>query len=140
MHMHMRLGTICKPYPDYRRSRWNRLSAGLHLDDMQKFYEDDQGGQAYDKRLPIPLLTGKGKSHHHHLPVVGCGYELSSKSLFYTYDSVRLGAAFRGVCVPWEEHNVYAANGVSGPVVNALSVNFGGRRFVQEEANKEGWR
>ena len=38
----MRLGTICKPYPDYRLPGWNRLSAGLHLDDMQKFYEDDK--------------------------------------------------------------------------------------------------
>ena len=126
----MRLGKICKPYPDYRLPGWNRLSAGLHLDNMQKFYEGDQGGQAYDldKRLPIPLLTGKGKSHHHHhLPVIGCGYEFSSKSLFYTYDGVRLGAAFRGVYVPREGHDVYAAIRVSGPVANALSVNFCGR-------------
>ena len=94
----MRLGTICKPYPDYRLPWWNRLSAGLHLDDMQKFYED-QGRQAYDQRLPIPLLTGKGKSLslHHHLPEIGCGYEFNSKSLFYTYNGVRLGAAFCGV-------------------------------------------
>ena len=56
----MHIGTISKPYPDYRLPGWNRLSAGLHLDDMQKFYEDDQGGQTYDQRLPIPLLTGKG--------------------------------------------------------------------------------
>ena len=89
----MHLGTICKLYPDYRLPGWNRLSTGLHLDDMQKFYED-QGGHAYDKRLPIPLLTGKGKAHHHH-QVIRSGYELSSKSLFYTYDGVRLGAAVR---------------------------------------------
>ena len=45
---------------------------------------------------------------------------------------------FCGVYVPWEEHDVYAANGVSGPGANALSVNFGGRRFVLEEANEDG--
>ena len=75
----------------------------------------------------------------HHLPVIGCGYELSSKSLFYIYDGVRLGAAFRDVYVPREEHDVFAANGVSGLGANALSVNFGGRRFVWE-VNEEGWR
>ena len=72
--------------------------------------------------------------------VIGCGYEFGSKTLFYTYDGVRLGAAFRGVYVPGEEHDVYAAIRVSGPGSNALSVNFGGRRFVQEEANEERWR
>ena len=63
---------------------------------------------------------------HHHLPVIGCGYEFSSKSLFYTYDGVRLGAAFCGVYVPLEEHDVYAAIGVSGSGENELSVNFVG--------------
>ena len=135
----MRLGTICKPYLDYRLSGWNILSAGLHLDDMQKFYEDDQGGQVYDQRLPIPLLTGKGKINHHLLPVIGCGYEFSSMSLFYTYDGVRLGAAFRDVYVP-REHDIYAAIGVPGLGANTLSVNFGGRRFVWEETNEERWR
>ena len=121
----MRLGKICKPYPDYRLPGWNRLSAGLHLDDMQTFYEDDQGGQAYDKRLPIPLLTEKRKSLHHLLLlVIGCGHEFSSKSLFYTYDGIRIGAAVCGVYVPWEQHDVYAAIGVSGPGSNALSVRF----------------
>ena len=131
---------ICKPYPDYRLPGWNRLSAGLHLGDMQKFYED-QGRQAYNKRLPIPLLTGKGRSHHHLLPVVRCGYEFSNKSLFCTYDGIRLGAAFSCVYVPREEDDVYAAAiGVSGSGANALGVNFGGRRFVWEEANEERWR
>ena len=39
-------------------------------------------------------------------------------------DGVRLGAAVCGVYVPWEEHDVYAAIGVSGPGANALSVHF----------------
>ena len=53
---------------------------------------------------------------------------------------VRLCAAFCGVYIPREEHDVYAAIGVSGSGENALSVNFGGRRFVWEEADEEGWR
>ena len=63
----------------------------------------------------------------------------SAANLYFTHDGVRLGAAFRGVYVPREEHDVFAANGVSGPGSNALSVNFGGR-FVWEEANEERWR
>ena len=70
----MHVGTTCRPYPEFRLPGWNRLSAGLHLDDMQKFWEDPCGGRSYDKRLTT-VVEGD---------VIGCGYDFSSRALFYT--------------------------------------------------------
>lgn len=109
-------GTACRPYPQYRFPGWNRLSAGLHLDDFQKFFEDPDGGRPYDSRLTT-LRPGD---------VIGCGYEFRSGSLFYTYNGERLDTAFRGIYMPREQYDVYAAIGVGGPGANHLLVNFGG--------------
>lgn len=110
------LGTACKPYPEYRLPGWNRLSAGLHLDDLQKFFEDPNGGRPYDNSL-ARIVPGD---------VIGCGFEFKTASLFYTYNGERLKSAFRGIYLPRQEHDVYAAIGVGGPGRNQLIVNFGG--------------
>lgn len=109
-------GTACQPYPAYRFPGWNRLSAGLHLDDFSKFFEDPNGGRPYDGRL----------SHISPGDTVGCGYEFASGTLFYTLNGERLDAAFRGVYLPRAQYDVYAALGVGGPGENHVLVNFGG--------------
>jgi len=128
------IGTACQPYPEYRFPGWNRLSAGLHLDDMQKFFEDPNGGRSYDSRLQR-IRPGD---------VIGCGYEFSTASLFYTYNGERLDTAFRGIYLPREAHDVYAAVGVGGPGANHFVVNFGGDDteylFRWKPAREWAWR
>ena len=110
-------GTACKPYPLYRFPGWNRLSAGLHLDDFSKFFEDPNGGRPYDKQLAEEFSVGD---------TIGCGYEFASGSLFYTLNGTRLETAFRGLYLPRDKQDVYAALGVGGPGANHVLVNFGG--------------
>ncbi|KAI5120141.1 hypothetical protein M0805_001909 [Coniferiporia weirii] len=128
------IGTACLPYPEYRFPGWNRLSAGLHLDDMQKFFEDPEGGRQYDSRLTA-IEAGD---------VIGCGYEFATGSVFYTYNGVRLANAFRGVYLPREQHDVYAAIGVGGEGANMFKVNFGGdveaHPFRWEPGREWRWR
>ena len=90
----------------------------MHLDDFQKFFEDPNGGRHYDN---IFLETGIQPGD-----VIGCGYEFRTASLFYTYNGERLPSAFRGIYLPRQEHDVFAAIGVGGPGPNRLIVNFGG--------------
>lgn len=124
------VGTACRPYPDWRLPGWNRLSGGLHLDDMRKFFEDPDGGRDY---LPeSQALTVRNGD------IIGCGYELSTGTLFFTFNGMRLPPAFNGVYLPRGAHDVYAAVGVSG--ATEFKVNFGGDHFRWKEGNEWAWR
>ncbi|OCB89094.1 hypothetical protein A7U60_g3778 [Sanghuangporus baumii] len=113
------IGSACLPYPEYRFPGWNRLSTGLHLDDMQKFFEDPNGGRPYSSFLSsLPSLSSND--------TIGFGYIFSTGTIFYTYNGERLEDAFLGVYLPRTQYDVYAAIGVGGPGVNRLRVNFGG--------------
>ncbi|TFK52390.1 hypothetical protein OE88DRAFT_1718302 [Heliocybe sulcata] len=122
------IGTACKPYPDWRMPGWNRLSAGLHLDDCRKFYEDPDGGRDYTELLQS---VSPGDT-------IGCGFDFSSHGIFFTYNGQRLPNAFSGVYLPRQSYDIYAAIGVEG--INRLEVNFGGSLFRWKEANEWAWR
>ncbi|KAG6861858.1 hypothetical protein C0995_011155 [Termitomyces sp. Mi166 len=123
------VGTACRPYPEYRLPGWNRLSAGLHLDDMRKFFEDPCGGRDYLSDNTI--RPGPGDT-------IGCGFEFQTGAIFFTYNGMRLPNAFTGVYLPRTKQDVYAAVGVSGAV--NISVNFGGDYFRWLEGNEWSWR
>ena len=78
------IGTACKPYPEWRFPGWNRLSAGLHLDDMRKFFEDPNGGRDY-----TPELTEVSEDD-----IIGCGYDFTRCSIFYTYNGYTITLGF----------------------------------------------
>jgi len=120
-------GTACLPYPDFRFPGWNRLSAALHLDDFRKFFEDPDGGRDYDVARSIE--SGD---------IVGCGYEFSTGSIFFTYNGQRLADAFTGIYMPRQWHDVFAAIGVEGE--SEFEVNFGGALFKWPEGNEWQWR
>ncbi|XP_006455777.1 hypothetical protein AGABI2DRAFT_76541 [Agaricus bisporus var. bisporus H97] len=122
------IGTSCRPYPEYRLPGWNRLSAGLHLDDLRKFFEDPDGGRDY-----TPDLTRINPGD-----TIGCGYEFASGSLFYTYNGYRLPVAFTGLYLPRQTHDVFAAIGVEGCC--DFDVNFGGDYFRWKEGNEWAWK
>ncbi|KAI0347813.1 hypothetical protein BDW22DRAFT_1403969 [Trametopsis cervina] len=122
------IGTACRPYPDWRFPGWNRGSVGLHLDDMRKFFEDSDGGMDYS-----PVL-----SHISRGDTIGCGYDFTSSAIFYTYNGMRLPAAFSGVYVPRTLQDVYAAVGVEGKC--EFEVNFGAELFKWKEGNEWAWR
>jgi hypothetical protein len=71
------------------------------------------------------------------MDTVGCGYEFSSGSLFFTYNGVRLPSAFIAY-VPRHHYDVFAAIGVSGEC--EFKVNFGGDVFRWKEGNEWAWR
>ncbi|KAG6845421.1 hypothetical protein H0H87_009328 [Tephrocybe sp. NHM501043] len=121
------LGTACHPYPQYRLPGWNRDSAGLHLDDMRKFFEDSHGGRDY-------LTNHKMQAGD----VFGCGFEFGFGRLFFTYNGEKLPPAFEGLYMPHKKWDVHAAVGVSGAV--KLEINFGGGVFRWPEGNKGSWR
>jgi Ran-binding protein 9/10 len=124
------IGSACLPYPDWRFPGWNRLSAGLHLDDFRKFFEDSDGGRNYvSRRLLNKISSGDS---------VGFGYEFASGSVFFTYNGRRLPNAFTGVYVPRQKHDVYAAIGVEED--NDLEVNFGTEVFRWKEGNDWAWK
>ncbi|KAF8625925.1 hypothetical protein AX17_006651 [Amanita inopinata Kibby_2008] len=123
------VGTACKPYPGFRFPGWNRLSAGFHLDDFRKFFEDPCGGRDY----AIPLVE-----HINPGDTVGCGYEFRTGALFFTYNGVRLDNAFTGIYLPRQGYDVYAAVGLRGEC--DLEVNFGGGRFRWREGNEWQWK
>ncbi|KAH7924536.1 hypothetical protein BV22DRAFT_504225 [Leucogyrophana mollusca] len=122
------VGTACRPYPSWRLPGWNRLSAGLHLDDFQKFFEDPDGGREYTR--DITKIFSKD--------TIGCGYVFSTGTIFFTYNGTRLPPAFTGVYLPRTAHDVYAAIGVEG--ANEFSVNFGGDVFRWTEGNEWSWK
>ncbi|KZT23403.1 hypothetical protein NEOLEDRAFT_1136451, partial [Neolentinus lepideus HHB14362 ss-1] len=122
------IGTACRPYPNWRMPGWNRLSAGLHLDDCRKFFEDPDGGRDY-----TDLLTRVSPGD-----TIGCGFDFSSHSIFFTFNGQRLPNAFSGVYLPRQSYDIYAAIGVEG--CNRLEVNFGGSLFRWKEANEWAWR
>jgi len=107
---------------------WNRLSAGLHLDDLRKFFEDPEGGRDY-----TPVLTRVSPGD-----VVGCGYEFGPGALFFTHNGRRLPNAFVGIYMPRVDHDVYAAIGLEG--ANEVQVNFGQEGFRWGEGNDVAWR
>lgn len=127
------LGTACRPYPQWRLPGWNRLSAGLHLDDFRKFFEDPDGGKDYDTPDYPGIL-----SKIHEGDTIGCGYEFSSYSLFYTYNGVRLPPAFTGIYLPLHLYDVFAAIGVEGEC--AFEVNFGTDVFRFKPGNEWSWK
>ncbi|TFY78143.1 hypothetical protein EWM64_g5869 [Hericium alpestre] len=121
------IGTACLPYPYFRLPGWNRLSAGLHLDDRRKFFEDPEGGRDY----ACPEVRAGD--------IVGCGYEFASGELFFTYNGARLPPAFRGIYMPRHTQDVYAALGFEGE--NEVEVNFGTGGFAWKEADSNyAWR
>ena len=65
-------GLACKPYPHWRLPGWQRLSAGLHLDDGHKFFEDPNGGRDYDPSVASVVLGD----------TVGVGYEWARGAVF----------------------------------------------------------
>ena len=122
-------GTSCRPYPSWRLPGWNRLSAGLHLDDFRKFFEDPDGGRDYLDHPP-PIITPGD--------TIGCGYTFSSGTLFFTYNGQRLPPAFTGIYLPRKNHDVFAVVGVEGEC--EFEVNFGGDGFRWLEGNEWPWR
>ena len=124
------IGSACLPYPYWRFPGWNRQSAGLHLDDFRKFFETPDGGRDYETGGLLNKISS-GDS-------IGFGYEFESGSVFFTYNGVGLGNAFRGVYLPREKHDVYAAIGVEGD--NDFEVNFGTDTFRWKEGNDWAWR
>ncbi|KAI0632267.1 hypothetical protein C8Q77DRAFT_1060520 [Trametes polyzona] len=122
------IGTTCRPYPYWRLPGWNRLSAGLHLDDLRKFFEDPDGGRDY-----TPALTRVAPGD-----TVGLGYAFALGTLFFTHNGVRLPDAFTGVYLPRAAHDVYAALGVESAC--ECEVNFGGDVFRWKEGNEWAWR
>ncbi|KAG6813435.1 hypothetical protein H0H92_011132 [Tricholoma furcatifolium] len=117
------IGTACRPYPNYRLPGWNRLSAGLHLDDMRKFFEDNTGGRDY-----VPNIQACSGD------TFGCGYEYHNGHLFFTHNGRRLPNAFEGIYLPRTKYDVYAAIGVSDAV--QIEINFGGKDFMWFEGNR----
>ena len=124
------IGTTCLPYPDWRFPGWNRLSVGLHLDDLRKFYEDPDGGRDYETQGLLKKVS-PGDS-------IGLGYDFASSSVFFTYNGVRLPNAFSGLYIPRDKYDVYAAIGVDG--ANEFEVNFGTDVFRWKEGNDWTWR
>ncbi|KAI9058533.1 hypothetical protein FKP32DRAFT_1636635 [Trametes sanguinea] len=122
------VGSACRPYPHWRLPGWNRLSAGLHLDDFRKFFEDPDGGRDY-----TPALTRLSPGD-----TIGFGYALALGTVFFTHNGARLPDAFTGVYLPRAAHDVYAAVGVEGAC--ELEVNFGGDVFRWKEGNEWAWR
>lgn len=122
------IGTACRPYPQWRLPGWNRLSAGLHLDDCRKFFEDPAGGRDYTSEL-TSVSNGD---------IIGCGYEFATATLFFTHNGRRLPPAFKGIYVPRQTFDVFAAIGVSGDC--EFEVNFGGELFRWKEGNEWAWR
>lgn len=125
----MLLGTACRPYPEWRMPGWNRLSAGWHLDDLRKFFEDPDGGRDYVNDIVSRVSEGD---------TIGCGYEFATSNIFFTYNGLRLPNAFTGVYLPRTKHDVYAAIGVEGEC--QFQVNFGGELFRWKEGNEWAWR
>lgn len=95
---------------------------------MRKFYEDPNGGRDYD-----PILSSFSEGDF-----IGCGYDFSAASIFFTYNGRRLSDAFGGVYVPRTKYDVYAAIGVEGQC--HFEVNFGGEPFKWKETNEWAWR
>ncbi|KAK1226465.1 hypothetical protein PQX77_010549 [Marasmius sp. AFHP31] len=122
------IGTTCQPYPSFRLPGWNRESAGFHLDDLRKFFEDSDGGRDY----PVPFDRIRAGD------VIGCGYEFASGTLFYTWNGVRLENAFNGLYLPRTSYDVFAAIGVHG--ATQFEVNFGGDVFKWKEGNEWQWK
>ncbi|KAK7437360.1 hypothetical protein VKT23_018605 [Stygiomarasmius scandens] len=122
------IGTACRPYPNYRLPGWNRHSAGLHLDDLRKFFEDPDGGRDY--KVPFDRVRNGD--------IIGCGYIFASGTLFYTWNGLRLPDAFSGIHLPRHSTDVFAAIGVEGET--EFDVNFGGDLFKWQEGNEWQWK
>lgn len=142
------VGTSCRPYPSWRHPGWNRFSAGLHLDDFRKFFEDSAGGQEYSTVLEKQLQGRAGKEAY----FIGCGYQFATGVLFYTFngetissdsyytesDPVARATAFTGIHLPSDRQDVYAAIGVEKEC--KFEVNFGGELFKWAEGNEWQWK
>ncbi|KAF8901063.1 hypothetical protein CPB84DRAFT_1778382 [Gymnopilus junonius] len=122
------IGTACRPYPAWRLPGWNRMSAGFHLDDFRKFFEDGDGGRDYTDAINR-ISPGD---------TVGCGYEFQTGTIFFTYNGIRLPPAFTGVYLPRHAQDVFAAIGLEG--LCDFQVNFGGELFRWKEGNEWAWR
>jgi len=129
------LGSASRPYPEWRLPGWNRLSAGLHLDDMRKFFEDPDGGRDYTGAQTYLQDLQNGDTF-------GFGYEFATGNIFFTRNGGRLPNAFIGTYLSSSRDqprpDVYAAIGVSGRT--EVKVNFGREPFKWKEANTPQWR
>ncbi|KAG0700635.1 hypothetical protein DFH29DRAFT_853492 [Suillus ampliporus] len=125
------IGTACRPYPLWRLPGWNRLSAGFHLDDFHKFFEDPEGGRpCFPGSAPLTSVVGH---------TIGCGYSFHTGTMFFTIDGQRLSDAFTGIYLQNRSGiDVYAAVGMSGEC--DVSVNFGGTSFKWLEGNEWIWK
>lgn len=127
-YLFSKLGTACRPYPVWRLPGWNRMSAGFHLDDFRKFFEDPDGGRDYTDAIN---RINPGDT-------IGCAYEFQTGTIFYTYNGLRLPPAFTGIYLPRHTQDVFAAIGVEGYC--DFQVNFGGESFRWKEGNEWSWR
>lgn len=130
------IGTVCQPYPLWRLPGWNRQSAGLHLDDMRKFFEDPDGGRDY---------TGAEGSLQSLNPndTFGFAYEFHTGNISFTRNGEKLSVAFYGKYLPiltsdGLRYDVYAAIGICGQA--NVFINFGTEPFKWEPANSPEWR
>ena len=95
---------------------------------MRKFCEDPDGGRDY-----TPALTRISPGD-----TVGCGFDFTRNSIFFTYNGQRLPDAFSGLYVPRTNYDVYAAIGIEAAC--EFEVNFGGDVFRRKEGNEWAWR
>ncbi|GJJ15878.1 hypothetical protein Clacol_010156 [Clathrus columnatus] len=129
-------GTVCQPHPLWRLPGWNRQSAGLHLDDMRKFFEDPNGGRDY---------TGTEGYLDNLQPddTFGFAYEFNTGNIFFTRNGVKLPIAFYGKYLPTStsdgvRNDVYAAVGICGQA--DFTINYGTKPFKWGTANNSEWR
>ncbi|ORX91362.1 hypothetical protein K493DRAFT_156581, partial [Basidiobolus meristosporus CBS 931.73] len=103
------IGLATRPYPHFRLPGWNIYSVGYHSDDGRRYVDDGYGGRDYSR----PFGVGD---------IVGCGYDRTTGSVFFTRNGVHLGIARQGM---W--HLVFPTLGADGDA--KVRVNFGETPF-----------
>lgn len=82
------VGLACKEYPNTAQPGWKRISYGYHSDDGNLYHNSGQ---------PIGSIKVNEKNEMFGMgDVVGCGFNLESKEVFYTKNGQYLGVAFTG--------------------------------------------
>ncbi|TPX32961.1 hypothetical protein SmJEL517_g03994 [Synchytrium microbalum] len=100
------VGLATSLYPSFRLVGWNKHSVGYHSDDGRRFVDDPYGGKDFG-----PPFT-KGDT-------IGCGYDHSRMTIFFTKNGEMIGDCVGNVLYPY-----HMALGADGPCV--LDVNFEG--------------
>ncbi|KAJ7573206.1 hypothetical protein C8J56DRAFT_840580 [Mycena floridula] len=119
------VGLACRPYPAWYQPGWGHLSAAWHLDDMAKFFEDEEG----EEYLPDTKLQNGD--------IVGVGFIHKSGTVFFTLNGSRLPDAFTGIFLPHSKHDLFAAVGIIGEA--SIEINFGAEKFIWSEGNECAW-